>query len=100
MTKLTALLLPLVLGIAAAGAQATALRLTPASSALTIGAVFNVGIVADTRVEFARIIKADYDRWGGVIRSTGFDSSSFFRANFSLSAPAVLSKSRIFVSAR
>lgn len=47
MTKLTALLLPLVLGIAAAGAQATALRLTPASSALTIGAVFNVGIVAD-----------------------------------------------------
>lgn len=32
----------------------------------------DVGVVTDTRAEFARIIKADYDRWGGVIRSTGF----------------------------
>ncbi|WP_025038254.1 Bug family tripartite tricarboxylate transporter substrate binding protein [Bradyrhizobium sp. DOA9] len=32
----------------------------------------DVGVVADTRAEFSAIIKADYDRWGGVIRSTGF----------------------------
>jgi tripartite-type tricarboxylate transporter receptor subunit TctC len=32
----------------------------------------DVGVVADTRAEFARIIKADYDRWGSVIKSTGF----------------------------
>ncbi|MCP3472112.1 hypothetical protein NLM33_17480 [Bradyrhizobium sp. CCGUVB1N3] len=32
----------------------------------------DIGVVTDTRVEFSRIIKADYDRWGGVIRSSGF----------------------------
>lgn len=35
-------------------------------------AAFDVGVVTDTRAEFARTIKADYDRWGSVIKPTGF----------------------------
>ena len=32
----------------------------------------DIQVVTDTPDEFARIIAADYKRWGDVIRSTGF----------------------------
>ena len=35
----------------------------------------DIDVVIDTPEEFAKIVAADYDRWGRIIRETGFTLS-------------------------
>ena len=38
----------------------------------SVDAVLDIEVATDTPDAFAKIVKADYQRWGEVIRSTGF----------------------------